>query len=657
MKLGTKIAMGFGAMLALTMVLGAVTMVNMRQVSTISASLADEYVPEVRIAGELEKVSLETMYAMRGYGLTGEDVYLTAGREHLAEVEHHLGEAAELAARAEFLKELGSQVTEARAAVDEYEDLTEQTVAVMKSLAADRAALDAAAGSFVASAHEFLTSQYDAQKRDYADGSLDLAGRGVRLLKIDLGHQILDVGNDVRINVFKAQALRDNAFLDVAEANFPRIFALLDELAPVVKAPADVRQLSEVRKATDSYHTAALHLGVNMDQLADLGARREAAGDRVVAACETAANNGVEGAVARTGEASTAVSRTNVVLMIGMLAALAVGSLLAFFITRSITGPVNRIIAGLDGASGQVSTAADQIAQSSQQMAEGASEQAAALEETSASLQQMAAMTQKNAGSARDAARIAGDARQGGEQGKDAMTRMADSIQRIKQSSDQTAKIIKTIDEIAFQTNLLALNAAVEAARAGDAGKGFAVVAEEVRNLAQRSAEAARETSELIQGSRERADEGVTVSTEVSAILEGMVTAVGTLNELVGGVAEASDEQARGVEEVNGAVEQMDTVTQTNAANAEESASASEELSAQAQELTGMVSQLVALVGGSGSGGAGLSKPRIPAVSWTGRGAAAAPAKPAAARRPAAAPARSREAEEIELPDDVFAGF
>jgi methyl-accepting chemotaxis protein len=610
MKLGTKIALGFGAMLMLTMILGGVTVVNMRQVSTISDSLADEYVPEVRIAGDLQKASLETMYEMRGYGLTGEDKYVNEGREHLVEVNEHLAEAQELADNAKFLKLLAGQVTEAKSAVAEYAKLVDETEKVNKEIDGIRVALDEGASKYIKNANEFVESQYVKQREENGRTDLSADQRNERLLKIDLSNQLLDVGNDTRIKVFKAQALNDLSFLASAQENFPKIYDILDRMAPVTTSADNIQQMAAVRAAAKQYSDAAAALAVCDAKLADLGKKRNDAGERVLAACEATAKAGNEGAVRRTNEAQSAMSTTNTLIIIGMLAALAIGSALAFFITRSITGPINRIISGLDGASGQVSSASGQIAQASQQMAEGASEQAAALEETSASLQEMAAMTQRNADSAKDAARIAVDMKSGGDQGREAMGRMADSIQRIKQSSDETAKIIKTIDEIAFQTNLLALNAAVEAARAGDAGKGFAVVAEEVRNLAQRSAEAARETSELIQGSRERADEGVAVSDEVSTILESMVTAIAKLNELVGGVAESSEEQARGIEEVNGAVEQMDTVTQTNAANAEESASASEELSAQAAELKGMVEQMVNLVGGSTSGSG-------PAKSWT----------------------------------------
>ncbi len=277
------------------------------------------------------------------------------------------------------------------------------------------------------------------------------------------------------------------------------------------------------------------------------------------------------------------------------------GIVLGVGITRSITKPISRIIEGLTAGAEQVAAASQQVSQSSQQMAEGANEQAGSLEETSSSLEEMASMTRQNSDNAQQVNSMASETATAAEKGGAAMERMSQAIHQIKTSSDETAKIIKTIDEIAFQTNLLALNAAVEAARAGEAGKGFAVVAEEVRNLAQRSAEAAKDTAGLIEESEKNSENGVAVSKEVADVLNQITDHVKNMTQLVGEVAAASKEQAQGVDQVNTAVAQMDKVTQSSAANAEESASASEELSAQAEQLNQAVADLTGLIHGSGS--------------------------------------------------------
>jgi methyl-accepting chemotaxis protein len=293
---------------------------------------------------------------------------------------------------------------------------------------------------------------------------------------------------------------------------------------------------------------------------------------------------------------SASAQKTSLVLVVFALIA---GALLSFFIARGIAGPMKLIIEGLTQGANQVATASGQVSQSSQSMAEGASEQASSLEETSSSLEEMASMTRQNADNSRQANQIAQEAATAAGQSQKAMVRMNEAIGKIKTSSDQTAKIIKTIDEIAFQTNLLALNAAVEAARAGEAGKGFAVVAEEVRNLARRSAEAAGNTAELIEGAVHNAENGVTVSQEVEAVLQQIAEKVRQVTQLIGEVSAASEEQAKGIDQINTAVGEMDKVTQANAGNAEESAAASEQLSAQARELTEIVITLTGLVNGS----------------------------------------------------------
>ncbi len=313
--------------------------------------------------------------------------------------------------------------------------------------------------------------------------------------------------------------------------------------------------------------------------------------------------------IAEIDESEAFASVKSLQWIIGVVALIAIVSiiLIAILITRSITKPINGVIQGLSGGAEQVTSASGQLSSSSQSMSEGASEQASSLEEVSSSLEEMASMTKQNAENAKQANTMATEASADATQGKDAMERMGNAINSIKTSSDETAKIVKTIDEIAMQTNLLALNAAVEAARAGEAGRGFAVGAEEVRNLAQRSAEAAKKTAELIEGAQKNSENGVNASEEVGKTLVKITEGVQKVAQLISEVSAASDEQSQGIEQVNTAVANMDKVTQQNAANSEESASASEELSGQAENLKSMVAELVVIVGGTSGGGAQIS--------------------------------------------------
>ncbi|MEI7893056.1 MAG: methyl-accepting chemotaxis protein [Myxococcales bacterium] len=259
---------------------------------------------------------------------------------------------------------------------------------------------------------------------------------------------------------------------------------------------------------------------------------------------------------------------------------------------------VNRMLSSLNtsirkvvSVASEVAKGASQVADSSQTLSQGATEQASSLEEVSSAMTELAAQTKQNAKSAGEASTLASSARQSAEHGNDQMREMMAAMREIEQASKSISKIIKVIDEIAFQTNLLALNAAVEAARAGQHGKGFAVVAEEVRNLAARSAKAARETTDMIEGSMTKVSRGTKIAEKTATALSEIVTVIGKVTTLVRDIAVASDEQAQGIAQTTSALTQIEQVTHNNAANAEHGASAAHELSGQAGELRTAVSR------------------------------------------------------------------
>ena len=317
---------------------------------------------------------------------------------------------------------------------------------------------------------------------------------------------------------------------------------------------------------------------------------------------------------------SHATSIRNFILIMGVIF-LGITIVGVVFFARSISLPITQAVQEMHEAANQVASASHQVASASQSLAEGASEQASAIEETSSSMEEMSSMTRQNADNANQANSLMEEAKKVVGSADASMKKLTVSMKDITSASEETSKIVKTIDEIAFQTNLLALNAAVEAARAGEAGAGFAVVAEEVRNLAMRAADAARNTSVLIEGTVRRIKEGSDIVTRTNEDFMEVARSSGKVAELIGEISAASGEQALGIGQVSKAVAEMDKVVQQNAANAEESASAAEEMNAQAQQMQGITDTLSLLVGGhANSGSSGRSLPGLGRIKAGGNG-------------------------------------
>ncbi len=621
LKLAAKISLGFASLLLIAIALGGLATWNMLSVKTVANTLATAEVPGVGAANQVERTSLQTMYAARGYAYTEEKTFLDDAQKNLGEVKKALQQAKEHGEKFN-MTDLIQNATNATTKALEYEKLLNDTVALTNDMGKQKADSLVAADKYMKVCAEFLagqqkaldediksvlaaansqTSSTDPSKSATSATTTELSGEAKlkeRITKINLCNDIIDLGNIIRIGTWQAIATRDPRLFEATEKKFDDVTVKLDALKKITHQDVNLQQIEDCRNAGKEYLACMKGFLDDWKAREEVGTRRGVAADSVLTEAENTAVKGMEGVTKVSSGAANALSTASTTMIAGLSVAVIIGILMAIFITRSITKPISLIIAGLTEGSQQVSSAAGQVSAASQSLAEGATEQAASLEETSSSLEEMASMTKKNAENAQQANGLANEANKAAQEGSQAMERMNKAITDIEKSSGETAKIIKVIDEIAFQTNLLALNAAVEAARAGEAGKGFAVVAEEVRNLALRSAEAAKNTSSMIEESVKNSKNGVQIADEVGKVLKEIVEKAGKTGNLIGEIAAASNEQAQGIDQVNTAVGQMDKVTQSNAANAEESASASEELSAQADTMNGVVNDLIGLVNG-----------------------------------------------------------
>lgn len=616
LKLGAKLGAGFGLLILIAAVLGILAIFNMNSIKTQSEYLGNEYVPEVAVANSIERHTLKTMYAMRGYGLTADKNMLENAQASLQKVNNFLGDASDLARNSTQLEALVASIDETQVALNKYEVLVKETQNINEVMEDTRKTLDQSAIDFVSNNEKFIDTQNSRLKNELTRG-MDRTTLQERRQKVVFAGFIQNTGNQIRVKAFKALSDRNADFVDQAQEDFSKLNSYYEQVREITRLQADIEKLDESEASAEAYQNAMLTLKDNLLRLQELGKERDEAGSVLLSNVQAISEKGImetdriaKGAIER-------VNTANVWMLGGLITALIVGILFAYIITSSIVQPINEqnafigkistgdltaelnidrkdeigesakalkamvdklkeVITVIVGASENINSAAVEMSSSSQQMSEGATEQAASAEEVSSSMEQMASNIQQNTDNAIQTETIALKAADDIKEGSKAVNDTVISMKEI-------AGKISIIGEIARQTNLLALNAAVEAARAGEHGKGFAVVAAEVRKLAERSQSAAAEIDQVSSSS-------VAVAEKSGKLLEQIVPDIQKTARLVQEISASSREQSTGSDQVNSAVQQLNEVTQQNAAAAEEVASSSEELSSQADQMKETIS-------------------------------------------------------------------
>ncbi len=630
-RLGVKIGIQLALLIIIMLGLGVIAAVRMKNVSDQSEILGNEYIPEVSIMSELEKSVLMTMYHMRAYGLTEKKSYYEKGSRHLDAVKKHTEDAKKISAASVHLKMLEISAGNIEKSLSSYETLVGETVQQIDEITKNRRILDETALAFMKQCHEYLNAQTESLGKEFSE-ERETEKLQERLQKIVSINKNIDLLNEMRVAAFRAQALRDPEFVSRALADFDKMNGEFAKIRKITFQEEHQKILEETETASGAYRNAMLRIVENMQVLDTLGKKRNETAAGLLAESSKILSAGMEntGKIAR--ETVDSLSSALKIILIGLLFCLLFGIVLAFIITRSITGPIRMVMEmaeimadgdmtrrlsidykneigqmafSLNNMSDsleknfsevaditkQLAEAADQLSDASQSLSQGASEQASSLEELSSTMVEIEAQTKSNAEYASRGNQSVSDLKKMAEKGTEQMKEMMTAMEEMDDAGKSISDIIDVIDDIASQTNLLALNATIEAASAGDAGRGFAVVANEIKELAVQSAAAARETAELIRNSIRKVEKGSEISVQTSEVFNRIAEGAIENARMMDEIAASTAEQSQSVFQVSEALEQIDQVTQTNTANAEETASAAEELRGQSGKLRQVISR------------------------------------------------------------------
>ncbi|MDR1308341.1 MAG: methyl-accepting chemotaxis protein [Deltaproteobacteria bacterium] len=613
MKLGTKIILGF---VVICVIFIAVSLVALRSLTNIrdeTASLRDLIMPGNDLVAELQSnVGLEALNIVQfGYDLNP-DRWKAASTFHDSVIDD-IGKLKNMvrSGLASDNSQVRDLLSQSESEYGAYYDLADDMPQLNSSLVDNRTNVAKAYASLIEHLSAFVNEQSEVLNRDIASRGSELDDMSVRYSHLNMSISIQQAATNMYVSLLRGLYYRDTALFETALKSANEALDHGKTLLADCRTAADREAVSRIIAEALAVATFLVTYRDIYNPVNDNNVKRAAARDQVLKTVGILSQGMTELANSFAADTLSLSSASLVAQIIGIGVAVIVSTLLALFLTRSITVPINNIIGVLTEGAQEVDSASGQLSHASNTLAEGATENAASLEETSAALEELSSMTKRNADNAVEANALMSQATDAVSKAENSMANVIQAMEQIATSGNEIGKIIKTIDEIAFQTNLLALNAAVEAARAGEAGAGFAVVADEVRNLAIRSADAAKNTADLIAATISNINSGSEMVNSTSENFQTVSAHSSKVAQLVSEVAEASKEQSQGINQITTAMTQMDKVTQSNAASAEESASAASQLSLQAGNLMGAVDDITIIVHGSHGGGP-VAKRRAP---------------------------------------------
>jgi len=593
--LGYRISLGFGVLIAILLVIGLIGIINMRSASSDATRLSAVYVPEVNLANDVMQNFSNARYNILGFVSNDDEVSLKKAKTNFAELQANLLKVEELGKKYNLKKLLEHQKLAAKGLVEYVATVEQNEKILVRKKAFDESTVSNAA-LFLKSIEAYRTTQEELLFKEMTDrvSPADLRKRYAILEKID---DILSIATYSRVYGQRAQVKQDATLLEGAIKKFESLYKEVNGLKSQTTDSVTLGYLNSVESAAKTYEESLKGFIAVMQETSENQKKRFIAVNELSTSIDAIADEGFSAIVTTSEETSSSLSNASWMMIIGVVAGLFISVILAFFLIKSIVKVVVDSVKSLSEGTAQVVSASEQISSASVSLAEGASSQASSVEEVSATIEEATASNNQNADNSREANLLAQHSNDAARIGNQQVSDLMVAMEKITDSSQKIAKIIKTIDEIAFQTNLLALNAAVEAARAGEHGLGFAVVAEEVKNLAERSAGAAKEITGIIEASIDQVKMGTEVANRTKESFTEILTSIKKTSDLIGEIAISAKEQAEGMNQIATAMGSVDQITQQNASASEETAAAAEELNAQALSMLESVAEIAALAG------------------------------------------------------------